>query len=153
MICPFDTTVQVKRWYYVLRFWRRLYANVAMVGSFSDALQVLCKLPRNSWSACIFRVENGTLDLDSSWMRGLTCPLKNIIVFFGEAYRQLFIGHTFFCFCNSILDRAGQNIFPLLCFFFLIWKLMPLVIQLKYCPVLPSLNKVDYYYYYYYYYY
>ena len=29
----------------------------------------------------------------------------------------------------------------------------PLVIQLKYCPVLPSLNKVDYYYYYYYYYY
>ena len=24
----------------------------------------------------------------------------------------------------------------------------PLVIQLKYCPVLPSLNKVDYYYYY-----
>ena len=30
---------------------------------------------------------------------------------------------------------------------------MPLVIQLKYCPVLPSLNKVDYYYYYYYYYY
>ena len=28
----------------------------------------------------------------------------------------------------------------------------PLVIQLKYCPLLPSLNKVDYYYYYYYYY-
>ena len=27
----------------------------------------------------------------------------------------------------------------------------PLVIQLKYCPLLPSLNKVDYYYYYYYY--
>ena len=37
------------------------------------------------------------------------------------------------------------------CFRILVWA--PLVIQLKYCPVLPSLNKVDYYYYYYYYYY
>ena len=32
------------------------------------------------------------------------------------------------------------------CFIILVWG--PLVIQLKYCPVLPSLNKVDYYYYY-----
>ena len=29
------------------------------------------------------------------------------------------------------------------CFIILVWG--PLVIQLKYCPVLPSLNKVDYY--------
>ena len=29
------------------------------------------------------------------------------------------------------------------CFIILVWGL--LVIQLKYCPVLPSLNKVDYY--------
>ena len=33
------------------------------------------------------------------------------------------------------------------CFIILVWG--PLVIQLKYCPLLPSLNKVDYYYYYY----
>ena len=32
------------------------------------------------------------------------------------------------------------------CFIVLVWG--PLVIQLKYCPVLPSLNKVDYCYYY-----
>ena len=38
-----------------------------------------------------------------------------------------------------------QYLTPSSVFFFLIWKLMPLVIQLKYCPVLPSLNKVDYY--------
>ena len=37
-----------------------------------------------------------------------------------------------------------------LCFFtadMLIIRRGPLVIQLKHCPVLPSLNKVDYYYY------
>ena len=39
--------------------------------------------------------------------------------------------------------------------FFIVVALLtgPLVIQLKYCHMLPSLNKVDYYYYYYYYYY